>query len=58
MHSICVFLEAANLLFGKFNFLQIVLSVNIDLSNMASKSQQGPEDEREILNRKRHKDHN
>lgn len=29
----------ANLLFGKFNFLQVILSVNIDLSNMAAKCQ-------------------
>lgn len=29
----------ANLLFWKFDFLQIVLGVNVDLSNVASKSQ-------------------
>lgn len=38
-----------NLLFWKFDLLQIVLSVNINLSNMASKRQQGPDDESEIL---------
>lgn len=40
--------KSANLLSGKFDFLQIVRSVNIDLSNMASESQQRPEDKRGI----------
>ena len=39
--------KTANLLFGKFDFLQIVLSMNINLGNMASKCQQGSEDKRE-----------
>lgn len=28
--------------FGKFDFLQVVFSVNVDLSDVAAESQQGP----------------
>lgn len=40
-----------HLLFGKFDFLQIIFSVNVDLSNVATESQQGPNEEREVSNR-------
>lgn len=40
-----------HLLFGKFDFLQIIFSVNVDLSNVATESEQGPNEEREVSNR-------
>lgn len=33
----------APLLFGKFDFLQVVFSVNVDLSDVAPESEQGPD---------------
>lgn len=35
-----------HLLLGKFDFLQIIFSVNVDLSDVATESKQGPDEER------------
>lgn len=51
MRTGIIFKANINLLFWKFDLLQIFLSVNVNLSNMASKRQQGPDDESGILNR-------
>lgn len=36
----------ARLLFGKFDFLQVIFSVNVDLGDVATESEQGPDREK------------